>query len=99
MRPDFGPLWLAVSPQTIAVGIRRRLIVALEKHDFANAVACQRTIWIGGQRLLIFIERAREVALRDQLLATEDVYVDLHVRGVFQQPAVGVDGDVTRPPK
>src|SRR5436309_2676078 len=41
MAPNFGPAWIAIPVQAIAVRIRRGLIVMLQEKDFRDAVVRQ----------------------------------------------------------
>ena len=67
--PDFGPARLAVAVERLAIGVRRRLVVVLQKEHLGNAVVRQRAVLVDVERLLEFLQRFGQVALLDVLLA------------------------------
>ena len=99
MSPDFGPAWVSVAAKSVAVGVGASLVIALREEDFADAVVGERALRVCVKGLLEFPERTGQIALRDQLLAFENGYSDLQVRGRFQKPVIRIDGDMARPAK
>ncbi len=90
--PALGPGRLVVAAERIAEGVDAGLVVALGEEHFADAVAGERALRIGGEGLLVFGERAGQVALGNQLLAFEDGDAHLEIGRGFEHPVAGIDG-------
>src|SRR6185437_15089434 len=71
-RPDLYPTGLQIAINRRAELIRRRLIVALLKEQFANAIMRQRAGFVHIQRCLVCLQRIREVTDLDKLLSAAD---------------------------
>ena len=94
MAPDFGPLGLVIAAEGVAEGVGGGLVVALVEEDFPDAVAGKGAVLVGVEGLLVLDEGGGGIALGDELLAAEDGDSDGEVGGRFEEPAVGVDGDL-----
>ena len=94
MAPDFGPLGFAVAAEGVAEAVRGGLVVALVEEDFADAVAGEGAGFVDVEGFLVFDEGGGGVALGNELLTAEDGYADGEVRGGFEEPVAGVDGDL-----
>src|SRR6476469_8905570 len=56
--PDLGPARLAIAVQAIAVGVGRRLVVALEKEHLGDAIVGQGTILVEVERFVELEQRS-----------------------------------------
>src|SRR3984885_16237860 len=99
MTPDLSPLGLSTSTKRIPIGICRRLVILLVEQNLTDAITSQGAIRIGRERFLILRQRTRSIALRHQLLSSQNRNPHLHFRRIFEDPVVRVDRNVTWPAK
>src|ERR1700730_14394895 len=87
--PDLDPLGVAVAAQSIAEGVRSRLVVALHEEDLADAIGGERAVLVGVERLLVLDQRRGEVSLSYLLLSAQNGHANREIGGALEQPVLG----------
>src|SRR6478735_1800420 len=82
MAPNLGPARIAIAVQRIAIGVRRGLIVVLQKEDFSDAVVRERAVLVDLERLVELRKRSGQVPLLHQSGAALNRSSQLNVRRI-----------------